>query len=46
MPNLPFPGGIVRVLCVALRLCARVFIWGNNCFASWLCTGEAIRVEQ
>jgi hypothetical protein len=20
--------------------------WGNNCFASWLCTGEAIRVEQ
>jgi hypothetical protein len=20
--------------------------WGNNCFASWICTGEAIRVEQ
>ena len=20
--------------------------WGNNCFASWICTGEAVRVEQ
>jgi len=20
--------------------------WGNNCFASWICTGEAIVVEQ
>jgi hypothetical protein len=20
--------------------------WGNNCWASWICTGEAIRVEQ
>jgi len=20
--------------------------WGNNCFASWICTGEAVRVQQ